>query len=222
MPSFAYMKILESKSERYDHGLQILSRGRIAEVYQKIADAVAGRGVKILDIGCGTGNLSILCAEKGSLVTGIDINSGMLEVAQEKVRKAGLSNQVKLLELGVAEIEQKIPRESIDSCVSCLTFSELSENEIKYTLSMVFSVLRPGGVLMIADEAFPRSAFRGFLHSLVNIPIKFLSYVLTQTTTRPIRDLSEDLKYTGFKDIKIKRIWNDTFMIISGTKEVGP
>jgi ubiquinone/menaquinone biosynthesis C-methylase UbiE len=42
------------------------------------------RGLKILDVGCGTGELSVLFSEMGHRVTGIDISRKMLKVAKTK------------------------------------------------------------------------------------------------------------------------------------------
>lgn len=42
------------------------------------------KGLKILDVGCGTGELSLLFAEMGHKVTGIDISRQMLKTAKSK------------------------------------------------------------------------------------------------------------------------------------------
>ena len=42
----------------------------------------------ILDLGCGTGNITIPMAEKGYDMIGIDLSVEMLEIAAEKARKA--------------------------------------------------------------------------------------------------------------------------------------
>lgn len=42
---------------------------------------------KVLDLACGTGNMSILFAENNYQVTGIDLSSQMLEVAREKAEE---------------------------------------------------------------------------------------------------------------------------------------
>jgi len=42
------------------------------------------KGLKILDVGCGTGELSLLFAEMGHRVTGIDISGKMLKTAESK------------------------------------------------------------------------------------------------------------------------------------------
>jgi ubiquinone biosynthesis O-methyltransferase len=45
------------------------------------------KGMKILDMGCGTGNFSIKLAEKGCHVTGADISDEMLKIARKKASK---------------------------------------------------------------------------------------------------------------------------------------
>jgi predicted RNA methylase len=94
---------------------------------------VAAPGKRILDIGCGTGKVSLACATWGSTVIGVDSNPEMLEVARSKTKKAGLEGKAEWLELGVAEISAKIKEKSLDTAVSCLTFSELTPDERTYT-----------------------------------------------------------------------------------------
>lgn len=54
------------------------------------------KDLKILDVGCGTGELSLLFAEMGHKVTGIDISKNMLEIAKSKARtsKANVSFEI--------------------------------------------------------------------------------------------------------------------------------
>ena len=84
MSTFVWMKVLESAPERYDRGIGVLSGGRIGNVYERIAALAAAPGKRVLDIGCGTGGVSLACAARGALVTGIDIDTGMLGVARAK------------------------------------------------------------------------------------------------------------------------------------------
>jgi ubiquinone/menaquinone biosynthesis C-methylase UbiE len=47
-------------------------------------------GERVLDIGCGTGDQAIYFAKKGAIVTGIDINPKMIELALTRKKKEGL------------------------------------------------------------------------------------------------------------------------------------
>lgn len=47
------------------------------------------KGLRILDVGCGTGELSLLFAEMGHQVTGIDISTQMLKTAKAKAEACG-------------------------------------------------------------------------------------------------------------------------------------
>jgi 2-polyprenyl-3-methyl-5-hydroxy-6-metoxy-1,4-benzoquinol methylase len=52
----------------------------------------------ILDIGCGTGSLSIVLAELGHKVTGVDLSPAMISLAQEKAATQGLQIEFKVMD----------------------------------------------------------------------------------------------------------------------------
>ncbi len=214
-----FMKILESTPERYDRGIRILSHGRIDEIYEMIAEIVAGEGKKILDIGCGTGNVSLACAAKGSSVVGIDINTGMLEIAEKKSERACLKGRIEFMEIGVAEMKSRFEERSMDACVACLAFSELSDNEQRYAISSAYSILKPGGYIIVADVVAPRSAKARLFRAMIQAPVRLLAYVLTQASTRPLQNIASMLEQANFVVIESKRTWGDSFIIINARKE---
>jgi ubiquinone/menaquinone biosynthesis C-methylase UbiE len=216
MSSFVWMKILESAPQRYDLGLRILSRGRIGQVYDHIAALVAAPGRKILDIGCGTGGLTLACAARGADVTGIDIDTGMLEAARAKpAPKAGRAT---FLELGAAEIEDRFGEESFDAATACLVMSEISPEEQDYVLRVVFSRLAPGGMMVIGDETSPEGRIARLIYFLWRLPLVAVTYLLTQATTRPVGDLARRLRQAGFSDVEEERMWSGAFAIVHGVK----
>jgi demethylmenaquinone methyltransferase/2-methoxy-6-polyprenyl-1,4-benzoquinol methylase len=216
MSTFAWMRFLESSPERYDRGIRMLSRGRIDDVYQRIASAVAAPGRRVLDIGCGTGGVTLACAARGAHVVGVDIDAGMLEVARKK--SVPTNGDVEWMELGVAEITDHFEPATFDAVVSCLVFSELSAQEQTYALKVALSVLVPGGEVVIADEILPRGALRRGLHRLRRAPRHALTYLLTQTTTRPVRGLARSMTAAGFVEVEEESLWSDTFVVARAVK----
>jgi ubiquinone/menaquinone biosynthesis C-methylase UbiE len=214
--SFVWMKVLESAPERYDRGIRRLSRGRIDDVYRLLADRVAGPGRTVLDIGCGTGGVSLACAAGGAEVFGIDRDAGMLEVARAKAVPG--PGTVTFLQLAAAEIEDRFPEAAFDAVVSCLTFSELSPEQRAYALSVARTRLRPGGELLVADEVAPRSRLRRAWYQVRRAPRVALTYLLTQTTTRSVAGLADTVRAAGFAEVTETRIWDDTFVLVHGVR----
>ncbi len=217
MSTFLYMRLLESTPARYDRGIRMLSGGKIGRVYERVAEQVAARGKRVLDIGCGTGGVALACAARGADVVGIDINPGMLEIAQAK--SCPPAGSVEWLELGAMEIEDRFPEDAFDAVAACLMFSELSCEEQSYVLKVVYSRLRPGGTIVIADEVLPRTRARRLWYRAGRLPVALFTFALTQTTTRPVQRLAERLREAGFVTVEEERLSSGAFSIVSGVKE---
>jgi ubiquinone/menaquinone biosynthesis C-methylase UbiE len=218
MSSFVWMKFLESAPERYDLGIRMLTGGRIAEAYERIAALAAAPGKRILDIGCGTGGVSFACAARGATVTGIDLDAGMLEVARRKPVPAG--GRVEFQQLAAAEIEDRFAAASLDAVVSCLAFSEMSPEEQEYALAASRSRLVRGGLLVIADETEPEGAFSRLAFRLLRLPAVAVTYTLTQATTRPVRGLAQRVRAAGYSAVAEERLGMRSLIIVRGVKGV--
>jgi len=208
------MKILESSPERYDRGICMLTLGRIKNTYDRIIANVKP-GDYVLDIGCGTGALAIRAALKGAHVKGIDVNAGMLEIAQKSINNLKLMDKVKFFEMGVGELGSE-KSGTYDVIMSSLCFSELSEDEINFTLGEVKRILTPEGMLIIADEAVPQNWIKKIINWLIRFPLVIITYIFTQTTTRTVKRLPNKLKNAGFLIEYIRLSVMGDFIEISG------
>ena len=60
----------------------------------------------VLDIGCGTGSLSIVLAELGHKVTGIDLSPAMISLAQAKAGTRGLQIEFRVMDAAFPQFSQ--------------------------------------------------------------------------------------------------------------------
>ncbi len=218
MASYIYMKVLESQPGRYDRGISWLSFGRADRVKQRIAEEIVRPGMKVLEIGAGTGSFAIMAAKKGAEVKGFDLSPAMLSVAREKVDKAGLNDKVELEEMGVAGMDG-IEAAAFDLVVSTLVFSELSAQEQDYALIHALRSLQPGGRLALADESKPESTLKAALHQAVRIPLMIITFALTQTSTKAVQDLPERVARAGFVIEAVERKNLGSFIYLVARKE---
>jgi ubiquinone/menaquinone biosynthesis C-methylase UbiE len=195
MSTYVLMKVLESAPSRYDLGIRLLTLGRVDRAYDRLANHVEA-GQRVLDIGCGTGALTVRAAQRGARVMGIDVNAQMLEIAQQRVDALPVEAEVDLCEMGVAELGGEAT-ESYDAVMSALCLSELTADERAFALREAHRLLRSGGLLLVADEVVPQSLVKRVLYWCVRLPLALLTYLLTQTTTRSLRHLPQEIQAAG-------------------------
>ena len=216
MSTYVLMKILESAPGRYDLGIKIITLGRINKVYDRLVESIKP-GYNVLDIGCGTGNLTLRILGKGAKVVGMDINPDMICIAKQKIEKSGFKDSVEFREEGVSELSSESDY-MYDAVVSGLCFSELSDDEQKYALKQIYRVLKPGGLLLLADEIQPDNFLKKLLHFLLKIPLTIITYLITQTTTSSLKNIDNMLNYAGFNIKSIDKNWMDDFILLTAEK----
>jgi len=95
MSTYVLMRILESVPSRYDKGIRILTLGQLDKSYDRLISNIKS-GQTVLDIGCGTGALTLRAAVKGATVKGIDVSPYMLEIARKRASEANLEENIEL------------------------------------------------------------------------------------------------------------------------------
>ncbi len=193
-----FMKYLETSPKDYDRGIQLLTLGRLRALKERIAREYVREGTRVLEIGCGTGTLTQMMAARGAGVTAIDVSPTMLAAAEARLKPELEAGRVTLHRMDATLIAERFPEGSFDLIVSTLVFSELPPDERRYVLEACRKLLAPHGRLLIADEVIPRPLLARLLYTLVRLPLALLTFLLTRTTTHPLRDFETTLRESGY------------------------
>jgi demethylmenaquinone methyltransferase/2-methoxy-6-polyprenyl-1,4-benzoquinol methylase len=215
--SYVLMKILESAPYRYDKGIKILTLGKIDKAYDRLVEQIK-KEEKVLDIGCGTGMLSFRAVLKGATVTGIDINPEMLEIAKKRINELEKTDKIEFIEMGIAELD-RFENETFDVIMSGLCFSELSDDEISFTLKQVKRLLHEKGQFLLADEIKSKSIIKRIINWVIRIPLVIITYILTQTTSKALKNIEKRITESGLVILSRKSNFLDNFVELIVIKE---
>lgn len=135
----------------YDRFVRLLTLGRENALRaETIRLAAIQPGSTVLDVGCGTGSLTLLAkaatGKQGS-VYGIDAAPEMIDVARQKAAQQQRDVQ---FQVGLIEALQ-FPDTTFDVVLSSLMFHHLPDDLKGAGLAEIYRVLKPDGRLVIVD-----------------------------------------------------------------------
>ncbi|MER2088610.1 MAG: class I SAM-dependent methyltransferase [Sporosarcina sp.] len=135
------------------------------DAYIDLIDVAAGgiAGKRVLDIGCGTGLLSMKLAKAGAQVTGIDLSADMLAIAEERAQSLSLPMQ--FFEQPMQQLDDFSDYDIAVIAIDSLNYLPNREDVIS-TFRHIHSALAIGGKLIFdvhstfkTDEIFLESPF---------------------------------------------------------------
>jgi demethylmenaquinone methyltransferase/2-methoxy-6-polyprenyl-1,4-benzoquinol methylase len=179
MSSIVLMKAFESVPGRYDLGMRLITFGEIGELRREIAEAIPPNS-KVLDLGCGTGDLLPLLARRGARITAIDKSPEMVKTARERAAAEGIRDSVSIHQNTAMEVDRLYENAEFDAVILSLVMSELTKEERSWVLNQCTRILKPDGVLLVADEFWPGSFLKRAVFSLVRFPLHLITYLYTQ------------------------------------------
>jgi ubiquinone/menaquinone biosynthesis C-methylase UbiE len=123
--------------------------GRV-RMAQDVAQAILGTirpgpAMDVLELGCGTGLLTLALRPHVGTILAIDSSQGMLDVLEKKIA----AQEIKNVRTRHVDLEKDELPGSFDLVVSSMTFHHIKETGL--LLKRISGILRPGGGIAIAD-----------------------------------------------------------------------
>ena len=185
---------------------------------------------RILDVATGTGDLAIKLSKElhpaGGIV-GIDLSQAMLDVAVQKVRKAGLQDDIKF-EVGDC-LALGFPDAAFDAVTVAYGVRNFEHLEKGY--AEMYRVLRPGGVLCVVELSTPVNPVAKFFYDIytrtlvpaagrmVSHDRRAYSYLPESIAAVPQGDeMCAIMRRVGFADCVFRRMTFGTCTIYMGQK----
>ena len=155
---------------RYDLLVFLFTLGQARRLRSRTADlAQLSQGEAVLDVGCGTGDLTMEVARRvgsSGLVAGIDAAPEMIARARQKAGRHHLA-----IDFRVEPAEQlSFAEQTFDVVVSSLVFHHLPDTLKRRALAEIRRVLKPGGRLLLVDLLGPTPAFLLHSHLQTTLP----------------------------------------------------
>ncbi len=192
---------------------------------QEVGSRIRARQARILDVGCGTADLSLAFSHLGQVV-GCDFCHPMLRIGADKI--AGNVPEITLL--GADALQLPFVRASFDAVVSAFVLRNLAD--MRRGIREMRRVLRPGGILGILEFGMPtipvlapiyRFYFLrvlpklGRLISGVDGPYRYLP--ASVEAFPPSEKLQEMMEQSGFKDVRSRRLTSGIAILLVGTAD---
>ncbi len=145
-------KLWSRRAASWDHGAlpglhDVVSR--VIEVAMPAKDDV------VVDLGCGTGALTLPIAEKAQTVIAVDISDEMLQELRNKAKASGMTN-ISVVSDAIEKLTLK--PESIDVIVTNYALHHLRDPDKALVVQRAYDWLKPGGRIVIGDMMFGRGA----------------------------------------------------------------
>lgn len=138
-------------------------------IVQFVALAGVQKGMHVLDLGCGRGDLTIECAKRGAKVVGIDYSMDGIALAKENLKNQpkAIQKNVTFLVMDAKKLDFK--DNVFDLIISVDVFEHLYKEELEVAMSEIKRVLKPDGRLFVHTET--NKIYLDFTHRIWSYPM---------------------------------------------------
>jgi ubiquinone/menaquinone biosynthesis C-methylase UbiE len=150
LPTPNPMLVFEAYSTGYDRVLSKLPNYQ--EVLERHLKRIEPRaGMHVLDLGAGTGNLTVALIERGAQVTAVDSNGAMLR--QLRAKTSGIDDGLDIVEQDASNLSPWRDGTFDAVSIGLVLFSIMDVQAAESALREAMRVLKPGGVLVVTEPS---------------------------------------------------------------------
>lgn len=140
------------RAASWDHGAGN-NPGLVRVVEAVLAEAAAAPGARVVDLGCGSGQLALRIAPEVASVLAVDVSAAMIDLLAANSGRAGVAN----VEGRAVPIEHlDLAPGSIDVVISNYALHHLRDPDKALAVEKAAGWLAPGGRLVVGDMMFGR------------------------------------------------------------------
>jgi 2-polyprenyl-3-methyl-5-hydroxy-6-metoxy-1,4-benzoquinol methylase len=149
-----------------------------------------GRDLNILDIGCGTGALSIFCASKHHHVTGVDISDRAIIASQQYAKEVGLEKNT---DFKIGTIDNLTFKKKLNMVCAIEIIEHVSDDDA--FLEKLSRIMATNGILILTTPSLYAPLYRlGFLTQF--------DQRVGHVRRYDMRELLQKIKRSGFTIVK--------------------
>jgi ubiquinone/menaquinone biosynthesis C-methylase UbiE len=206
----------DKRAKEYDKDVDIFPG--YLQAINKIVELANLKGEEIvLDLGCGTGNLTLEIAKKVKRVIAVDFSEKMIAVARHKAKSLGLEN----IEFKAKDIRDIDLENFVDLAVSNFVIHHLIYEDKIEVLFTIYRALKKNGRVIIGDivgkeEDFKKSnkilkenykrkygRVSGYLKNLHHV---IMHSLLTKEYPEDSTTWGSIMERVGFENIKVSKV----------------
>jgi SAM-dependent methyltransferase len=120
----------EYEDKRFSRGGRLIDRREKRAVLDALGPT---EDREVLEIACGTGRFTVMLAERGADITGLDISAAMLSQGRQKAKRAGVADHIEFLRGDAGRLP--FPDDSFD-VVFAMRFFHLAETPERFLAEM--------------------------------------------------------------------------------------
>jgi ubiquinone/menaquinone biosynthesis C-methylase UbiE len=168
------------------------------EVNWNILTKYMNTALRVLDVGCGPGDLSIRISQLCREVWGVDVTPEMIQIAEEKAA----SEPANVCFQQADACDLPFENHTFDTVMSVNALQTMIRPEM--AIMEMSRVLKPGGELLLITYCYGDSSFSDS-ESLINWAIKYGAQAVWQSFR--LTQLVNLLQTNGFEVVEAERIW---------------